>query len=365
MLVRVIVFFGHHKVGSSSIQDHLGRHAPQLAARGILYPAVRDIDADRLLQHVSDGRAVQSNPLIVREAHNALAFAMIADENGGQRPVFCQGLAPTHDMFATIRRQVQALMPHTLILVSEVFANFSMINPAMVLQLLTGVGATPTDKVQAIGLFRRIDEYLVSWHGQRIRFGHKVPPVAALLDHYLGGIHFDYRRLIEPWAEVADELRLLRYQKGKSLTQFLTAAGLRHAIPNGREPKCNPSLHPAFVEIARRAQYDLPPDDAQRCVRVLRGASALIPGFCANKIEFWGPQARERLFREFQPQARYLDQQTRQTFFPDLDQIGICRPIPQRQATKWAMRVLRPMSGLMREKVMADFLRSFEFETNS
>ena len=362
--MRVVIFFGHHKVGSSSIQHYFGRNAPALAAKGVLYPAVRARDADRLKRHLSAGIATQPAPLHVREAHNALGFSMIADHKGESRPAACSNLPSTTNMFETIRSQIRTLRPHTLVLVSEVFSNFSAIHPPMIHDLIDGLGVSAKD-VLPIGIFRRNDDYLVAWHGQRIRFGHKIPHVHQLLDHYFEGIHFDYRRLIEPWRALAPErLTIAPYKPGQSLTLFCDLAKIKMLSEIHSEPKKNPSLHPALLDIARQAQFILPAKSANTCTRKLISLGRLPIWKPAGQVELWGQEARDRIYVQYLRQASYLDSLIGHSFFPTQNHIVTTRSIAQQDATEHAASWLRWLGQLIAQADIKKFLHSYQFETN-
>lgn len=359
--MRVFIFFGHHKVGSSAIQEFMGRNAPALAAQGILYPAIRPKDAQQLISLVSLGKGTQATPRALREAHNCLGFGMIADHTGNARPDACGTDIDTEQMFATIREQIAHFRPDTLVIASEVFANFSAIEPALIDRLFAGLGVESQD-ITAIAILRRIDDYLSAWHGQRIRFGHKVPKAHDLLDHYIGGIHFDYAALVAPWAERCGDLRLLRYRPNQSVSQFAQQIGLRRGLS---EPLRNKSIHPALIDIARQAQHALPPKQAALCTRFLSGASRLNIWGNPQRIEMWGNCARDRLYHAFQRPNAGLNRLTSEPLFPDLRSLLVTRPVPQPTATQRALRILNGPGRIMIPPPIRPYFRDYAFETKN
>ena len=359
--MRVFIFFGHHKVGSSAIQEFMGRNAPALAAQGILYPAIRPKDAQQLKTLVRMGQGTQPTPRPLREAHNSLGFAMIADHTGHTRPDVCGTDISTEQMFATIRAQITHFRPETLVLVSEVFANFSAIDPPLIDKLFDGLGVRPED-VTAIAFLRRVDDYLSAWHGQRIRFGHRVPRAPDLLEHYIGGIHFDYAALVAPWAERCNGLRLLRYQPNRSVREFARHIGLRR---NLSEPLRNRSIHPALIDIARQAQHNLAPEHAAHCTRFLSWASRLHIWGNPHRIEMWGNCARDRMYYASQRPNAILDRLTPDPLFPDLSTILATRPVLQAAATQRAIRLLQGPARVIIPPPLRPFFSDYAFETKN
>lgn len=76
-----------------------------------------------------------------------------------------------------------------MILCAEVFSNFAAADVRLIELLKT---AFDVSDVTIVATLRRPDDYLISWHGQRLKFGHTVP---ALRDDAVGQygrtIHFD------------------------------------------------------------------------------------------------------------------------------------------------------------------------------
>src|SRR6056297_1695519 len=122
--MKLLIFLGHHKVGSSALQTYLGRNALALLRRDILYPAVEGQGLATLLSMALNnpgGGAPDwpdgiEQPVNLREAHNALAFAMLAEHRGKEVPALHQGLPPSDDMLRIIERQIEVLGPEVTIL---------------------------------------------------------------------------------------------------------------------------------------------------------------------------------------------------------------------------------------------------------
>ncbi|MDU9006557.1 hypothetical protein [Sedimentitalea todarodis] len=336
--MKVITFFGHHKVGSTALQAFFARNHLALLRRGILYPAV-EVEglAQSLAGALNPDRPPALDRMNVREPHNALAFRMLAQATGGKPPDWHGNLPAVAQMIRALRLQADYLQPHTVILCSEVMSNFGSNHPRLI-DTLRGIFPDATHELYCV--LRRPDEYLTSWHAQRLRFGDKV---SALSDKaarsYFAGIHFDYKRLLVPWIKrFADStLHLRNYADvlaaGGSTEDFLARCGIGlgpDLIPAGR---ANTSLPRAAMELARRANLDLPAEQA-RILRqyLLEHGDRLNPVKNAD-VEMFGPDLRADMARRFAPVHDYLSALTGQPFFPDIDQLSTPRPIPEARAT--------------------------------
>ena len=357
----LILFMGHHKVGSSALQMFLARNWLPLARAGILYPAVEpqgmaaNLGAAVRAAGRGQGAAAAARtgarraPLRLneREPHNALAFRMMHDDTGRHIPPWHPKLPHSNQMFRAIRTQVEALSPLAVVLCSEVFANFGADHPALLARL---AGVLPgARRVRILCTLRRPDTYLVSWHSQRLKFGHKVPALRVdALDTYWKGIHFDYRRMLEPWFEafpdasfdIRDYAEVL--SAGGSVADFATRAGLE--LPEGLEEgrSANPSVHPALMEVARRANAELEEAPARRLRDHLIQAGDKLTGHGAREIEMFGPDNRARLAERFAPIDAWLGEKTgRKGFFPDLAKVGRTAPVAELEAGRAALDALR------------------------
>ncbi|MDN5788329.1 MAG: hypothetical protein L0H65_15000, partial [Pseudorhodobacter sp.] len=198
--MKLILYIGHHKVGSTSLQAFLAQNAHLLIKAGILYPAVDPRGLTHMLrQSIGIADKPGKLPPHLREPHSALAYRMIAEVSRRPVPPQFQDMPPLEHMIATLQDQVARLRPQTVIMCSEVFSNFGEVSPDLIDRLL---GLFPqVSQMQVYAVLRRPDEYLVSWHGQRLKVGEALAPVDASLDEYFPTIHFDYSRVILPWRD--------------------------------------------------------------------------------------------------------------------------------------------------------------------
>lgn len=303
---RLVLFIGHHKVGSTSLQDYFARNAPALAKLGILYPFV-DFQG---LSYLAAGLAKPAEnfddlPMNVREPHNALAFRMMATSRDETVPGYHRKLPGLPQMEYALHQQFAFFNPHTVVMAAEVFANFSVRCPEMIARLLAVFEGFD---VTLLATFRRIDEYMMSWHGQRLKFGHKPRRLSQDgLDDFLGGIHFDYGRLLEGWlSQLPDAKIILRdyadvRKAGGSVADFIEQGELQ--MPDGLqgERRQNDSLHRGIYELVRRGNIDLAPPLSGQYRSVLRDLSGGMDLPKSNEIEMFGADVRAQIVEKFAP----------------------------------------------------------------
>lgn len=373
--MKFVVFIGHHKVGSSALQDFLSRNTLALLKAGVLYPMVESVGYAHMLRSALAGcDPVLPLPINAREAHNALAFRMLAEARGSNKiPAFHRNIPASRQMFAAIRNQIEVLEPATVVLCAEVFSNFGAVEPALIDRLGTLVG--PAD-LRVTCTLRRPDEYLVSWQGQRLKFGH-VPPALreAGAAEYAGTIHFDYALMLRPWLERLPQagFRLRNYRDvlagGGSVQDFLAQAGIE--APAGVQPSTlsNPSLPLALMEIARRGNAALPEGPARRLREHLMARRHTLDLPDNAEVEMFGAAHRADMMARFAPVAAFLDRVAGGApFFPDLEAVRQTRPIPELDAARAALAALhaRPAPDLPPEAQLppeaADFLTGLRFD---
>lgn len=346
--LRVILFIGHHKVGSTALQDFLARNAVALAQAGILYPFVEFQGLARMAAAAARTR-IDDDPLPInaREPHNALAFRMLASRPEYNRsvPPFHKMLPAVPQMLHAISQQIDAFQPHTVILAAEVFANFNAVDPALIKRLVDWL---PSSEITLVATFRRMDEYLASWQGQRLKFGHRLKPLREDgLAEFLSGIHFDYRLMLEGWLQALPDADLVLRDyadvrtAGGSVADFINQTGL--AVPAGLAPERreNDSLHRAVYEIVRRANHEMHPEKAAELRNTLRerGPDLRLPS--SSSIELFGAGNRRQLVERFRPIDSWLGSLKGQAgFFQDLEAALITHPLAEMKACRKALAAL-------------------------
>ena len=321
------IFIGHHKTGSTALQHALAVDAARLVSEGVLYPAV-EFQGMAYLAAALAGRGGAA-PLNYAQGHNALGFKMIAEGGGGPVPDFHPMLPHSTQMKHAIAEQVARFAPKRLILASEVFANFGAISSGHIDEIARIAGP----KAEVVVVLRRPDDYLVSWHLQRLRFGHHVGPIAEEIRHYAGTIHLDYRKMIAPWMDRFEVLHVVPYAEVKAAGGLPSWFGGRLGLSLA-ETAQNVGLHRGFAEIARRAVIELGPEGGRGMLDWLHRVRIDLP--TSDQIELLGHKARREIRRGFEPVHDWLSALTgRAAFFDDLDQS--VEPLP------FAEEALRPV----------------------
>ncbi|GAA6202873.1 hypothetical protein [Aquicoccus sp. SU-CL01552] len=361
--MKVILFIGHHKVGSTSLQDFLARNSVALAQAGILYPSV-DFEGMALMLGAATGRYAPEGvlPINAREPHNALAFRMLAEHDKGKVPGFHKGLPARGQMERAIRKQIEFLRPEAVILAAEVFANFAPADPALI-QGLRNI-FPPEAEITVIATLRRIDDYLASWHGQRLKFGHKIAPLSAGgLQGYFGNIHFDYRLMLEGWLKEVPEARFVLRDyadvraAGGSVADFIAQSGLTFPEGLGPEQRTNESLHRGVYELARRGNEVLPGPQAGALRRWLRVLTPELDLPKSSEIELFGEQNRAEMVDRFTPIQQFLGEVSgKAPFFPDLEAARQPLPVPEVEVFRHALARLRGYEKDMESPEISEFL---------
>lgn len=333
--MKVVFYIGHHKVGSTALQVFLSQNWLRLARAGILYPAVESRGfSNNLAKALNRRERAAELPVNIREPHSALAYRMMADVSPRKVPAQFQRLPGTGQMLEALRTQVQWLKPKAVVFCSEAFSNFGQVEPRLIRRLRAQF---PRAEIEIYCALRRIDEYLVSWHGQRLKAGERL---ASLGDGgtaaYFDNIHFDFRTVVEPWIEQIPDARLILRNYGDILAaggsaeDFMAQTGLD--FPEGMLPsgKANRSLPRAAMEIVRRANHDLPSDRAHALRKYLLGLDGG-PGATPNRdVEMFGAKVRAELAARFAPIHDWLsDIAGTPAFFPDIGEVEKTRPVSE------------------------------------
>lgn len=363
--MRLIIFAGHHKVGSTSLQDFLSRNAIRLIRSGILYPAVDFEGMSLMMARALDRGEVPENlPINAREPHNALAFRMLADNRNGTVPEYHEGLPSRGQMFRALRKQVEFLRPDTVILAAEVFANFAPADPRMIKMLAE---LFPEAEITVLFTLRRIDEYIASWQGQRLKFGHKIEALrSGGLKHYYGNIHFNYRQMVEGWYETLPQAEIILRDyadvraAGGSIPDFLTQTRL--SVPDNleAEKRTNESLHRGLYEIARLGNHGLPGPKARNLRGALRRITDDLNLPPSGDIELFGREIRGNLIDRFEPINQWLGEKVGQPegFFPDLDAARTCHPVQEKQFLGSAIDSVLANRRKIRDPELVGFIKS-------
>jgi len=358
--MKIIIYIGHHKVGSTALQVFLSQNWLRLARAGILYPGVEASSLSHGLAQAlgrsqgqddgPGGPGPSGNGMNIRERHSALAYQMIAKVNGRNVPPQFKRLPGVAQMLLALRKQVEFLKPETVILCSEVFANFGQVDHDLIPQLLAPLlNANPDSEVEIYCALRRPDEYLISWHGQRLKVGEQLPPLDnGGLEPYFNTIHFNFRTVVEAWDKQLPDARLIIrpyseiLKSGGSIDDFLAQTSVEYPPDLTPVGHANQSLPRAAMEIVRRANHDLSNNLAHGLSQYFLNAGASLEITPNKQVEMLSAPVRQNLADHFAPIHDYLSKLTRRTgvfggsggtgFFDDIDDILLESPVPQADA---------------------------------
>lgn len=336
--MKLILYIGHHKVGSTALQVFLSQNWLKLAQAGIVYPAVESRGfSNNLSKALNSREQVEDLHVNIREPHSALAYKMMSDVSDRKVPQQFKALPAVGQMMQSLKNQVAWLKPEALILCSEAFANFGQVDPGLIRRLRD---LFPKAEIEIYCALRRPDDYLVSWHGQRLKVGEKLAPLCdGGLASYFDTIHFNFRTVVEPWITEMPGARLILrnyadiLRAGGSSEDFARQIGIElpgDMLPVGR---ANTSLPRAAMEIVRRGNHALPSEEAHQLTRYLL-SSDKAPAPAANRdVEMFGPDLRGLISKWFAPIHDWLSEATGQdAFFPDIDAVAQPCPIPEADA---------------------------------
>lgn len=363
--VNISLYIGHHKVGSTALQIYLAQNFSRLLSAGILYPFTEMQGAANAVSKLLRGDSVVSLPFNVREAHSALAYRMMADAVGFAVPPQFPMLPHSQQMLHALRSQISALRPQGVILCSEAFSNFGQFKPQLISELCRQF---PDASFNLYCALRRPDEYIVAWHGQRIKVGEICAPLReGAWKQYKNSIHFNYRMALEPWLEqVPRPVSFVRdYQDvlaaGGSEADFIAHSGLK--FPDGMIPThaANKSIPLSLLEIARCGNSVLPRAQASELVQFLINLDKKVEVVPSNKVEMLGDKIRQDIYRSFIPIHSWLSGIKSGTpFFPDIDEILNPKPVPEMEAVQSALSMLSPdITRILTEPVQR-FLRAMQ-----
>jgi len=364
--MRAICHIGHHKTGTTSLQAFLSCNAPSLLKAGILYPWVESQGAAFAVANAV-GRLDPSEmlPINIREAHNALAFRMLADSvESWKVPSYHTDLPHSRQMLLALNNQIEAIRPDHIVLCSEVMSQFGKVAKGQIGRL-RGIGLAGADEITIWCTLRRPDEQLVSWHGQQIRFGQAPAPLSDPENGLnLDWLHVDYRGVLEPWLDEIPEAKIVlrpyaeTLAEGGSVKDFLKHAGIQFPKQLRSVPRMNVSLKPAVLALMREANLTLSGPAARELAQVL---PLLTKGFTlarSSEVELLGQRARDRLLEHFLPIHDWLSEISgREALFTDLDEISRCRDIPESEAFRQLIdQILPDHFAQMQHAEIADFI---------
>lgn len=366
--MKLVIFIGHFKTGSSSLQSFLASNFLGLLRQGILYPSVETQGVARNLKSVLRGKELGAvgAGLNITEPHNALALKLKTEEDGHGVPPYYPHLPSGFQMLEMIENQINELSPNSVVLCSEVFALLGLTeNRESIARLARRFSH---HDVTIYCNLRRPDEYLSSWHRQRLKFGAALERLSDKgLDEYFGSAHFEQAKVISGWFQdyFPNANLIVRNfsdvkSSGGSVLDFVKNSGIK--FPANLEPvkDQNPSVPSALAEIGRRANHELPRPSSSEVIHWLTTVQRRVDIPSDSLVETFGSHNRERLLRRFRPVSEELDLLTGASpFYPDLNDFGVTRPIDELEAAREALPlIVKDASGRLARQDTLDWLGS-------
>ena len=341
--MHIVLFIGHHKVGSTSLQSYLALNHDRLLKQGVLYPTI--MPADPVLDFkvwAARRLGIGPVPLLVREGHNALAHRLMYKQTPERVPSWYQSAPDADVAFDRIRQQIERHSPKTLVLCAESFSAMGAGSGDAMSRLADFCDG---HDVQVQCTLRRPDEYVMSWHLQCLKFGLPMEPLRKDgLEGFYSDIHFDYAHMLRPWADTfgAAQVILSNYAEtqklGGSIPNFWQRSGMTEPKGLRAVPRTNPSIARAAGEIVRRANHDLSDELRQSFWRWMVEHNAVFDPEENKNIEMFGDANRQAMFERFASVHTYIsDLAEHDPFFPDLKKMLNAAPVTDVEA---AARIL-------------------------
>lgn len=368
--MKVAFFIGHHKTGSTSLQNYLANSYQTLLRQGILYPAVESEGMASNLAAVLAGKdaRIDINQFNVREPHNAMAFQLMHEATEDPVPPWHPHLPTGFQMMHLLEQQFTAVEPSQVIICSEVMSRFAdrrmrKIMPRMAYRF-------GSYDVTIVLNLRRVDEYLASWHLQRLKFGSNIKPLReGGYEGYFPNVHFRFDRIVEVWSKVfpAANMVVRNYEdvcnEGGTVADFFKQAGIDHK-PQIENDRLNSSIPHAMAEIARLGNLHAGPL-RNPLQAYLSEAATRITMARNSEVELFGEDHRSALVKAFEPVHAALSASVgTDAFFPDMDDAAKCRDVPEMEAARAALSELRKDAPRhASHEGVREFIANLEFES--
>ena len=224
---ELVIHIGAHKTGTTSLQSCFDDHAHTLRAAGVLYP--------------------RSN--WYHHSQHRLAFAMkgMRDPKAGTVPDLASEIA-------SLNAAIAAGGCDKAFISSEEFFSCP---PEGITALKEGL---EVDRVRIVATLRRPDTLLVSMYNQKVKqpgnqFARGIQ--AFVKDPFLLDRDMDFLTCMTPWIDTfgEDQVTVLLYENGSSITQMLGVLGLpQDALPLPQ--RLNESVPGVVIELMRIAKFN-------------------------------------------------------------------------------------------------------------
>ncbi|MEX3314051.1 hypothetical protein [Sulfitobacter sp. PS-8MA] len=347
--MKLVIFIGHFKTGSSSLQRFFCRNYVSLLNAGILYPSVESQGMSRNMAALRQGHDFGNMEvgLNISEPHNALALRLKNEEDGHDVPGYYPNLPSGFQMFENLQAQIAALSPNVVILCSEVFALFGL--TAELKSIKRIANRFSQHDVTIYCNLRRPDHHISSWHRQRLKFGEKLAPLRQdAFRHYLATAHFKQDEMIQGWKDHFPNGKLVVRNfadvksAGGSVADFMTHCGAE--FPEGLENPgdFNLSVPSAFAEIGRLALHELGQERGCALVSWLIAASSYVDHVKESDVEMFGSINRELIANNFsQTHEKISEIAGVDQFYSDIESFAQQRSVSDVDAARAALPGLR------------------------
>ena len=332
--MKCIIYLGHHKTGSSALQEMFTRNAGVLLQDGILYPFVEPEGQAYARTLMAGGDPDVGLTFKVKSPHNHIGYVMQTEAlKGNFIPDRYQPLPTAAQMFQTIRDDLARTGAQTLLLCSEVFSQYGTRQPELVGQMLEALGIAD---VSLYVTLRRPDLHLAAWFSQMLKFGRRPRLLSegGAADLYRTA-HFDFERAVRPWADAVPRGKLFMHTydavmaAGGSEPHFTQTFGIDTGRFVPAKGPVNLSIPYALYDLLLRANRQLPPAIARSMQKALLVHQHCMTLPSNTEIEVFGSAVRAEMAERFAPMQTYLGGLIGQAgFFSDIEAISKTHPVP-------------------------------------
>lgn len=241
MAKTLILHIGHYKTGTTALQVFFSQNARFLKNQGIEYPD--------LWMH--------------NAKHSDFAFSILkaAGVTGPLMFGYADDTTPQH-MWGMLMDHVRRSPVDTVLISSEELMRIGQFpRAAEILHEVLG-GRPDHIDIKIVAYLRDPQGHVLSWYNQLIKMNIPVSDLETAMGGEIEDIHFDYRRALEPWVEIAGKdnvlLRPYRNDPGDPNAlhrDFFGAFGidLPQALQRS-QPDPNPRLDDRIAELLRLMQ---------------------------------------------------------------------------------------------------------------
>ncbi|KAA8606239.1 sulfotransferase domain-containing protein [Salipiger aestuarii] len=241
MAKTLILHIGHYKTGTTALQVFFSQNTRFLRNQGIEYPD--------LWMH--------------NAKHSDFAFSILkaAGISGPLMFDYADETSP-RQMWGMLMDHVRHSPADTVLISSEELMRIGQFPEAV--QILREVlGRRPDGiDIKIVAYLRDPQSHMLSWYNQLIKMNIPVSDLETALGGEIEDIHFDYRRALEPWIDIAgkDNVLLRPYRNDPGDPNALHRdffAALNVTLPKAlqrSQPDPNPRLDDRVAELLRLMQ---------------------------------------------------------------------------------------------------------------